>query len=110
MSTESQYYKYNPEKRNIFIEIHGNRINFVKEIILGFFSLITSPCSAVCEVFLRKRFGERYITLAQSIGVFLLIQFLVPMLPIPKSDLYVGLVLVNDFFLGFLGHVYNTQA
>ncbi len=70
MSTESQYYTYNPEKRNIFIEIHQGRTNLVRDFIVGLFMLFASHGSAIVEVFMRKRFGERYITLAQSIGIF----------------------------------------
>ncbi|MDD7887865.1 hypothetical protein [Flavivirga sp. 57AJ16] len=73
MSTESQYYRYNPEKRNVFIEIHKGRTNHVSEFVLGFFMMFASHASAIIEVFLRKRFGERYITLAQSIGLFLIL-------------------------------------
>lgn len=73
MSTDSQYYKYNPEKRNIFIEINQSRTNHAREFIISFFMLGASGGSAIVEVFLRKKFGERYITLAQSIGLFFLL-------------------------------------
>jgi len=72
-NTDSLFYKYNPEKRNIFIEIHKGRSNFVMEMFLGIFMIFASHASAIVEVFLRRRFGERYITLAQSIGLFLAI-------------------------------------
>jgi len=78
MSTESQYYRYNPEKRNIFIEMHKGRTNYLKEIIVGFLMLFASQASAIVEVFLRRKFGERYITLAQSIGLFALIILTIP--------------------------------
>ena len=70
-STDSLYYKYNPEKRNIFIEMNQSRNNMVIDFFLGIFSIFASQASAIVEVFLRRRFGERYITLAQSIGIFL---------------------------------------
>ena len=71
MSTESKYYEYNPEKRNIFIEISSARNNMILGAFAGFFLIFASHASAVVEVFLRKKFGERYITLAQSIGLFI---------------------------------------
>ncbi len=79
MSTESQYYKYNPEKRNIFIEINQGRTNYVKEILVGFLMLFASHGSAIIEVFMRKKFGERHITLAQSIGIFIAIIYAFPL-------------------------------
>ncbi|MDH7911345.1 hypothetical protein [Winogradskyella sp. SYSU M77433] len=72
-STDSLFYKYNPEKRNIFIEIHSSRNNTALEFFSSFFMLFASHASAIVEVFLRRRFGERYITLAQSIGLFIVI-------------------------------------
>ncbi|MEM6813261.1 MAG: hypothetical protein AAF600_02590 [Bacteroidota bacterium] len=78
MSTESQYYNYNPEKRNIFIEINQGRTNHFRDFIIGFFMFFASHGSAIVEVFMRRRFGERYITLAQSIGIFFVVTFLVP--------------------------------
>ena len=70
MSTESKYYEYNPEKRNVFIETHSTRNNIVLGTITDFFLIFGSHASAIVEVFLRKKFGERYITLAQSLGLF----------------------------------------
>ncbi len=102
MSTESQYYRYNPEKRNIFIEVHQPRINHVKEFFIGFFMLFATHASAVCEVFLRKRFGERYITLAQSIGIFLFMQIAVLWIPVRTSSASIGYILVGLFSWVFL--------
>ena len=79
MSTESQYYTYNPEKRNIFIEINQGRTNAVKDFIVGFFMLFASHGSAIVEVFMRRKFGERYITLAQSIGIFIVVSIFFPL-------------------------------
>lgn len=79
MSTESKYYEYNPEKRNIFIEIHRGRTNYVREFIVGILMLFASQGSAIVEVFLRRKFGERYITLAQAIGIFFVIILAFPM-------------------------------
>lgn len=73
--TDSLFYKYNPEKRNIFIEIHNSRNNAALEFFTSFFMMFASHASAIVEVFLRRRFGERYITLAQSIGLFLFMNF-----------------------------------
>jgi len=75
MSTESQYYQYNPEKKNIFVEIHQGRVNIVGAFILSIFMLFASHASAIVEVFLRSKFGERYITLAQSIGLSIFLLF-----------------------------------
>ncbi|MEO1033387.1 MAG: hypothetical protein AAFX55_18510 [Bacteroidota bacterium] len=75
MSTESKYYDYNPEKRNIFIEMYGGRTNHFLNFIGGFFMMFASSASSIIEVFLRKRFGERYITLSQSILLFFIILF-----------------------------------
>lgn len=72
-TTDSLFYKYNPEKRNVFIEIHGSRNNMALEFFTGIFMMFASHASAIVEVFLRRRFGERYITLAQSIGLFIVI-------------------------------------
>jgi len=75
MSTESKYYDYNPEKRNIFIEMYGGRTNHFLNFIGGFFMMFASSASSIIEVFLRKRFGERYITLSQSILLFFILIF-----------------------------------
>ncbi|GAA3643602.1 hypothetical protein [Flavivirga jejuensis] len=75
MSTESKYYEYNPEKRNIFIETHKGRQNHAGDFIFGFFMMFASHASAIVEVFLRKRFGERYITFSQSITLFFVLNF-----------------------------------
>lgn len=75
MSTDSKYYEYNPEKRNIFIEINGSRKNHAGEFIASIFLLFASHASSIIEVFLKKRFGERYITMAQSITLFLVLNF-----------------------------------
>jgi len=80
MSTESQYYRYNPEKRNIFIETHTGRTNIVRQILVDIFMLFASPGSAIVEVFLRRKFGERYITLSQSLGIFLVFSVLFPVI------------------------------
>ncbi|MEM9884373.1 MAG: hypothetical protein AAF849_00660 [Bacteroidota bacterium] len=80
MSTESQYYNYNPEKRNIFIEINQGRRNTAREFIIGFFMLFASHGSAIVEVFMRRKFGERYITLAQSIGIFFVVSIFFPLI------------------------------
>ncbi|WP_303316851.1 hypothetical protein Q4Q34_08585 [Flavivirga abyssicola] len=96
MSTESKYYEYNPEKRNIFIEVHQGRTNLIRDFIMGLFMFFASHASAIVEVFLRKRFGERYITLAQSIGIF--IAFIV--LYSFADDIYGG-VLDSSFTLIF---------
>ena len=72
MNTDSKYYQYNPEKVNIFIETHFQRSNSALNIFTGFFSLFFSHSSSIVEVFLRKKFGERYITLSQSILLFIL--------------------------------------
>ena len=78
MSTESKYYRYNPEKRNVFVEIHRGRRDYAAEVIGGVTETIASYCASIVEVFLRKRFGERYITLRQSIIIFLVINFIFP--------------------------------
>lgn len=70
---DNLYYKYNPEKRNIYIETFSSRNNFIIYLITGIFMLAASGASALIEVFMRVRFGERYITLAQSIGLFLVL-------------------------------------
>ena len=75
MSTESKYYEYNPEKRNIFIETHKGRHNYAGNFFLSFFMMFASHASAIIEVFLRKRFGERYITLSQAFTLVLALNF-----------------------------------
>lgn len=87
MSTENQYYNYNPEKRNIFIEIHQGRTNHAIDFFIGLFMTFASHASAIVEVFLRRKFGERYITLAQSISLFFVLNIS-------------GLWLANIFNLG----------
>jgi hypothetical protein len=71
MSTDSQYYKYNPEKRNIFIETHSGRENIFIEFIYIIFGGFLTFASSIVEVFLRRQFGERYFTLSQSIIIFI---------------------------------------
>ena len=73
MSTQSQFYTYNPEKRNVFMQVHGGRTNHLINLTLGFFAAIISPTCSIVEVFLRKNFGQRYITLSQSIFVFIVV-------------------------------------
>ena len=84
-NTDSLFYKYNPEKRNIFIEIHQGRNNFALEFFTGLFMIFASHASAIVEVFLRRRFGERYITIAQSIGLFFVIILVLGYLPFRMS-------------------------
>ena len=76
MSTESKYYQYNPEKRNIFIETHVRRVNIILDAFMNLLHIISSHGASIAEVFLRKKFGERYITLAQSIAIFFILQFI----------------------------------
>lgn len=99
-STDSLYYKYNPEKRNIFIEMSQSRNNMVIDFFLGIFSIFTSQASAIVEVFLRKRFGERYITLAQSIGIFFVMIAAMMFDPL-KAELGLSWFLFALVFLAF---------
>jgi hypothetical protein len=77
MSTENKYYQYNPEKRNIFFEIHSGRTNIFKELFIGLILFISSYGASIVEVFLRRKFGERYITFAQSITIFIFLPTIV---------------------------------
>ncbi|MGB5943276.1 MAG: hypothetical protein WBG71_10370 [Leeuwenhoekiella sp.] len=70
---DNLYYQYNPEKRNVFFELYGARHNYILGFFVAFFMLFASNASAIVEVFLRRNFGERYITLAQSIGLFFIL-------------------------------------
>ena len=75
MSTDSKYYQYNPEKRNVFIETHSGRNNVIITLIYIFLGSIASLGASIVEVFLRKKFGERYLTLSLSIIIFLAMNF-----------------------------------
>ena len=99
-STDSLFYKYNPEKRNIFIEMNQSRSNLILDFFLGIFLIFASQASAIVEVFLRKRFGERYITLAQSIGIFLVMVAAMMFDPL-KNLLGLSWFLFALVFLGF---------
>lgn len=104
MSTESQYYRYNPEKRNIFIEINQGRSNIVGAAIAGIFAIFASHASAIVEVFLRKRFGERYITLSQSIGLFIAMNLILPWVDkVFRLDMRDGDIFLLVFSLIYLG-------
>lgn len=72
MKTDSRYYLYNPEKRNVFIETHQGRGNAVLALVFAVFGFFLSAASSIVEVFLRKKFGERYLTLSQAIILFIL--------------------------------------
>ena len=99
-STDSLFYKYNPEKRNIFIEMNQSRSNLILDFFLGIFLIFASHASAIVEVFLRKRFGERYITLAQSIGIFFVMVAAMMFDPL-KNLLGLSWFLFALVFLGF---------
>jgi hypothetical protein len=75
MSTDSKYYQYNPEKRNVFIETHGGRNNVIIALVYMFLGSIASFGASIVEVFLRRKFGERYLTLSLSIIIFLAMNF-----------------------------------
>ena len=77
MSRDSKYYQYNPEKRNIFIEIHSGRTNFIREIFIGLVLFFSSYAASIVEVFLRRKFGERYITFAQTITIFIFVPWII---------------------------------
>ena len=72
MRTDSKYYLYNPEKRNVFIETHSARGNSILGLVYFVFGFFLSAASSIVEVFLRKKFGERYLTFSQAIILFIL--------------------------------------
>lgn len=101
-STQSLFYKYNPEKRNVFIEIHHGRGNIFLMLFTDFFMMFASAASSIIEVFMRRKFGERYITLSQSliitIGMFFAYEYILKPFRL-KGGLF--LMIFTAIYLGF---------
>lgn len=70
-------FDYNKKQtQNIFIQTHFGKPNIFLQLLKEFFLFFALYGSAFVEVFLRKRFGERYMSLSHSIiGTFFILNF-----------------------------------
>ncbi|MEM6721114.1 MAG: hypothetical protein AAF611_17425 [Bacteroidota bacterium] len=105
MNTKSNISNHNnnPEIRNIFVETHFGKPNLIVALLKDFFLFIAIYGSSVVEVFLRKRFGERYFSLSHSVILIFLIlyfgNFLSKVLNIENS--FIILIIFMIIYLGF---------
>lgn len=63
------------KKKNLYYLTVFKRVNIIKVFILSFFLAIASWPRLILEVFLRRKMGERYFSLASCITLFVLMFF-----------------------------------
>lgn len=63
------------KKRNLYYLTIFKRVNVMKAFILTFFLLIASWPRLILEIFLRRRMGQRYMSLASCVTLFVLMFF-----------------------------------
>lgn len=71
MKRERKSFQPRKGKQNIFRSIQAGRSNVFFQFITDLLFALSSYPSHISEVFLRKRFGERYFTSATAIVIFL---------------------------------------
>lgn len=67
MKQQDNTYQHRTGIQNIFRVSQGGRHNFFLAFILDLFFVLSSYPSYICEVWLRKKFGERYFTTINAI-------------------------------------------